>query len=118
MEEILAEAAETDAREDELFGEARGDELPVELSRPGERRARLLEAQRRLDQKPAAEAEPVPRDRCARLRECKRRLDEDLRVERATIVEQLADLQSSDRTGHRRRDRPILGDMTIRVRSS
>ena len=56
VEEILAEAAETDAREDELFGEARGDELPVELSRTGERRARLLEAKRRLDQKRAAEA--------------------------------------------------------------
>jgi transposase len=85
--EILAEAAETDAREDELFGEARGDELPVELSTTGQRRARLLEAKRRLDQKRAAEAEPVPRDRCVRLRECKRRLEEDLQLERATIVE-------------------------------
>ena len=29
--EILAEAAETDRREDELYGEARGDELPERL---------------------------------------------------------------------------------------
>jgi transposase len=93
VEEILAEAVETDAREDELFGEARGDELPVELSTTGERRARLLEAKRRLDQKRAAEAKPVPRDRCARLRECKRRLEEDLEVERATIVEHEAWLE-------------------------
>ena len=30
--EILAEAAETDRREDELYGERRGDELPPELA--------------------------------------------------------------------------------------
>jgi transposase len=38
---ILAEAAETDAAEDRLFGEARGDELPAALARPGGRVARL-----------------------------------------------------------------------------
>jgi hypothetical protein len=31
-EEILADAARSDAEEDELYGEKRGDELPVEVS--------------------------------------------------------------------------------------
>ena len=32
--EILTEAAETDRREDELYGDKRGDELPPQLGRP------------------------------------------------------------------------------------
>jgi hypothetical protein len=32
--EILAEAARIDAEEDELYGDARGDELPEQLRRP------------------------------------------------------------------------------------
>ena len=43
--EILAEAAETDRREDELYGEARGDELPEHL-RTGEGRRAALRAAR------------------------------------------------------------------------
>jgi transposase len=39
--EILAEAAETDRREDELYGEARGDELPERLRTSEGRRAAL-----------------------------------------------------------------------------
>src|SRR5215217_3379130 len=42
--EILAEAAETDRREDELYGEARGDELPEQLRTSEGRRAALREA--------------------------------------------------------------------------
>lgn len=38
--EILADAANVDAQEDERFGETRGDELPPELTGPG-RRARI-----------------------------------------------------------------------------
>jgi transposase len=38
--EILEDAANVDAQEDERFGEARGDELPSELTGPG-RRARI-----------------------------------------------------------------------------
>lgn len=85
--EILAEAAETDAQEDERFGAARGDELPVELASSGDRRARLLDAKRRLDAKRAEQAKKVPRDRRGRLLECKRRLEEDLHLERAVIEE-------------------------------
>jgi hypothetical protein len=46
--EILAEAAETDRREDELYGSERGDELPEQpRTREGRRRA-LREAKERL----------------------------------------------------------------------
>jgi transposase len=47
---IIEEAIETDRREDELFGDKRGDELPDELADPRTRTARikeLLEAARR-----------------------------------------------------------------------
>jgi hypothetical protein len=42
--ELLAEAAEVDRLEDEQFGEARGDELPPELSTAQGRRGWLREA--------------------------------------------------------------------------
>lgn len=38
---MLAEATEVDAREDDLFGGDRGDELPVDLVDPSSRKARL-----------------------------------------------------------------------------
>jgi transposase len=40
-ERILAEAAQVDRAEDERFGQARGDELPVELADPATRAARI-----------------------------------------------------------------------------
>jgi transposase len=46
--EILREAEETDRREDELYGDARGDELPEQLRTPEGRRAALEEAKRRI----------------------------------------------------------------------
>jgi transposase len=49
VERILAEADEVDAAEDELFGDARGDELPPELADPVTRRARLERAKRELE---------------------------------------------------------------------
>src|ERR671925_509613 len=59
--EILAEAAETDRREDELYGEARGDELPERLRTSQGRRAALRAAKERLERERAggheAEAE-------------------------------------------------------------
>jgi transposase len=78
---IVAEQIATDAAEDELHGPARGDELPPELARSKGRRVWLREAKRRLDERRAAEARPVPRSRPDRLRDAKRRLDEELRVE-------------------------------------
>ena len=79
--EILAEADAVDAEEDEQFGDARGDELPPELATAQGRRGWLREAKRRLDDKRAEEARPIPRDRPDRLREAKRRLEEEHRVE-------------------------------------
>lgn len=47
--EILAEAKRADEREDALYGEALGDELPPELRTREGRRRKLREAKRRLD---------------------------------------------------------------------
>src|SRR5215212_9567805 len=79
--EILAEADAVDAAEDEQFGERRGDELPRELASAEGRRGWLREAKRRLDERRAEEARPIPRSRPDRLKEAKRRLEEEHQVE-------------------------------------
>src|SRR4051812_3058617 len=79
--EILEEADAVDAAEDERFGEARGDELPPELSTAQGRRGWLREAKRRLDERRAEEARPIPKSRPDRLKEAKRRLEEEHQVE-------------------------------------
>jgi transposase len=80
-EEILADADAVDRAEDERFGDARGDELPAELSTAQGRRGWLRDAKRRLDEKRAVEAQPIPRSRPERLLEGKRRLEEELATE-------------------------------------
>jgi transposase len=80
--EILAEAGRIDAAEDEVHGEARGDELPEHLASRGGRRAWLREAKERLETDRAAEPEPVPRERSERLEICRRRLVSDWQAER------------------------------------
>jgi transposase len=47
--EILREAGEIDAAEDELYGDARGDELPAHLQTSEGRRVALAEAKRKLE---------------------------------------------------------------------
>jgi hypothetical protein len=79
--EILEEADAVDAAEDERFGDARGDELPPELSTAQGRRGWLRKAKRRLDERRAEAATPIPRSRPDRLREAKRRLEEEHAVE-------------------------------------
>src|SRR4051794_20996981 len=79
--EILEQAAEIDAVEDEQFGERRGDELPPALATREGRQRWLRDARRRLDERRAEEARPVPRSRAKRLVEAKRRLEEELEVE-------------------------------------
>ena len=79
--EIVAEAIAADAAEDELYGEARGDELPPELSTEQGRRGWLREAKKRLEAERAADPEPVPRARAKRVEEAKRRLEEELWTE-------------------------------------
>jgi transposase len=79
--ELVEQAIATDAAEDELYGEARGDELP-EQWRSGEgRRAWLRDAKKRLEAERAANPKPVPRNRDKRVKEAKRRLDEELWTE-------------------------------------
>jgi transposase len=79
--EILAEADAVDREEDELYGEARGDELPPEFQTAHGRKGWLREAKQRLDAKRAEEAKPIARSRPERLRESKRRLEEELATE-------------------------------------
>src|ERR671917_1847624 len=59
--EILAEAAATDAREDDLYGEQRGDELPEQLRTREGRRQALREAKERLARE-SDEPHRSPRD--------------------------------------------------------
>jgi transposase len=73
--EILADADRVDREEDELYGEARGDELPPEFQTAHGRKGWLREAKQRLDAKRAEEAKPIARSRPERLRESKRRLE-------------------------------------------
>ena len=79
--EILEEAKAVDAAEDELYGEARGDELPPELASAEGRKKWLRAWQRRLDDERAEQARPVPQPRPKRLKEAKRRLEEELWTE-------------------------------------
>ena len=80
--QILAEAERIDSEEDELYGDRRGDELPVEVSKHAGRREWLREAKRRLEEKRAGDPKPVPRSRQERLKESKRRLEQELEAER------------------------------------
>ena len=64
--EIVEEAIATDAAEDELYGDRRGDELPPEFSTSAGRRGWLREAKKRLEAERSADPQMVPRDRQAR----------------------------------------------------
>jgi transposase len=65
-DEILAEAERQDAEEDERFGEGRGDELPPNWARREDRRARVREALRQLDEQGAADFESHLAERATR----------------------------------------------------
>ena len=58
---ILGEAEATDAAEDALHGELRGDELPAELRHRDDRLARLLAAKERWPAKPPSGPQPSRR---------------------------------------------------------
>jgi len=79
--EVLAEAGRIDAAEDEIHGQARGDELPERLTTRHGREAWLKEAKSQLEAERAAKPEPVPRGREERLELCRRRLAEDWQAE-------------------------------------
>ena len=80
--DVLAEAAEVDAAEDERFGSARGDELPDHLATRQGRQGWLRDAKRRLEERRAEEKRPIPRDRAERLELCHERLVGDWRAQR------------------------------------
>jgi transposase len=89
-QEILEDAARIDAAEDDLYGDARGDELPEGLRTSGDRRKVLREAKQALDAEREAQAKKVPRDRSERLLECRRRLHQDWELERHVVAEHAA----------------------------
>jgi transposase len=65
VKDIVREAEETDRREDELYGDGRGDELPEPLRNPETRRQALAAAKRRLaerKQRPAGEERKPERE--------------------------------------------------------
>lgn len=100
--EIIQDARATDAAEDELYGEARGDELPLEIASPRGRKKWLAEAQRQLEERRAADARPIPGPRPDRLRDAKRRLEEQRHVEqRANEIYDQHRQRGRDRTGRR-----------------
>ena len=72
--EILAEAEAADAAEDELYGDARGDELPPELADPVTRRERIRAALAGLDAEREAAQETRERSRPGAYRERQGRL--------------------------------------------
>jgi transposase len=98
--EMLEEARRIDAAEDELYGQARGDELPEQLRTREGRRAALREAKRKLDAEREAQRDDEPivaldldRERLANseqgrrgwLREGRRQLDQ-LRKQQARPI--------------------------------
>ncbi len=80
--EILAEAGQIDAAEDEIHGPARGDELPPKIATRAGRKGWIRDALRRQEEERAADAEPIPRARDKRLEICRSRLEADWRAER------------------------------------
>ncbi len=99
--EIVEQQIATDRAETALHGDRRGDELPEEISVPGEGRQRWLRAARqRLERERAERAAPIPRSRPKRLVDAKQRLEEELAVERSANDEYEAyRSRDKDRTG-------------------
>lgn len=73
-DEILDEAEQVDQAEDEEFGDRRGDELPDEWANRHDRRSRLREALRQLDDEGAADWESYMAERQAKEAELGRKL--------------------------------------------
>ncbi len=121
-EEIVKEAVEIDAYEDELYGEARGDELPEGFRTQTERRARFREAKQQQEEERKANPKPVPRDRQKRLSECKNRLEAEFELERRTAKEHeewrargIAKDGSRRMTGHNMKPRPLPEEPTGKI---
>jgi hypothetical protein len=119
--EVLADVDAIDAEEDERFGDQRGDELPEPLGTREGRARWLADAKRRLEERRAQEARPIPASRPARLREAKRRLEEEHRVEvQANADYEAYRARGVDKTGRKfgRPPKPFEPPATRRGRST
>ena len=67
VKDILREAEEEDQREDELYGDKRGDELPESLRNPDTRRQALADAKRRLAERKGRPADDDSKPEPAKL---------------------------------------------------
>jgi hypothetical protein len=63
VREILREAEATDRREDELYGDARGDELPEQLRTAEGRKQALADAKRRIEERKGRPVGPQDSER-------------------------------------------------------
>ena len=130
---MVAEAAAVDAAEDAEFGDARGDELPAELSDPKTRRAKIraaldeLEIRKRVGQQAEAEAEAAAEQRMRRIADGEktgpgkaRRVDEvaeaRLRLARAEAAQQAKiDADRARRAAARERGEGLPGRPPVPV---
>ena len=112
---ILREAADLDAREDELYGERRGDELPEQLRDSRSRREWLRKARAELAAEQAQRTPPGSRQE--RLAEAKRRLEEQHELERRAVAgyEQSRAERERERAaaGQRMRGRPRTNPLVV-----
>jgi transposase len=100
--EIIGDARQIDQAEDELYGDARGDELPQPIATFQGRKKWLADAQRQLEERRAAEARPIPGPRADRLLDAKRRLEEQQHVQaRANEIYDHHRQHGRDATGRR-----------------
>jgi transposase len=77
VEKLLAQAAETDAAEDKLYGKGkRGDELPAELARRESRLKKIAEAKAALEQEARERAEAAKKAAEEKLEERRKREEE------------------------------------------
>lgn len=77
VEQLLAQAAETDATEDALYGKGkRGNELPTELARRESRLKKIAEAKAALEQEAREGAEAQKKAVEEKLAECQRKEEE------------------------------------------
>lgn len=124
---MVVEAAAVDAAEDVEFGDARGDELPPELSDPKTRRAKIraaleeLAARRRAGEQAEAEADAAVAQRMRRIadgaktgpgkaRRVDRVAEAGLRLARAKAAQQAKiDADRARRAAARERGEPVPG---------
>jgi transposase len=113
-ERILAEAAAVDAEEDELFGDARGDELPEQFADPRTRAANIRKALEEIAAEQAAEAEANADD--ARVEHWQQRVADSERRLADARADALARWQQWESGQRRRGTRGVPPDEHIIVR--